>query len=353
MLATLDRGPRVVGENRDAVGETRGQRLVELGTLDVDHVAHAGDLARFAVVERVERAVEKRATQHHRGQCAGEIRIDAETAAAGDDVARIGDARRLADDVELFGFLQRRRIGRRIDACGTSRERAVRQRASIRCDHLPGFGAEFLGRKIPFLRGGLHQQPACGRAGFAQFLPRIRNVRTAAGALIAVAVRWSLVGVDIAIRKLDHAHERPIDVELFGDQHRQRRHHTLTDLARTRADDDAVVALDPNERADFGEIVAEQFGRKLVVRRTRETHADQQRAGRRQRDGEKATAAGVDRRCHFFAACSASDARWIARRMRGYVPQRHRLLIVAMSSSLGLGLRCSRSTAAMIWPAWQ
>src|SRR5262249_11413368 len=47
-------------------------------------------------------------------------------------------------------------------------------------------------------------------------------------------------------------------------------------------------------------------------------------------------------------------AKWIAWRMRWYVPQRHAFVTAALiSASEGLGCRCSRASALMIIPDWQ
>jgi len=52
---------------------------------------------------------------------------------------------------------------------------------------------------------------------------------------------------------------------------------------------------------------------------------------------------------------SPRAARWIARRIRGYVPQRQTSGSIAASicESLGAGFVASRAAAAMIIPAWQ
>src|SRR5205823_11401957 len=55
------------------------------------------------------------------------------------------------------------------------------------------------------------------------------------------------------------------------------------------------------------------------------------------------------RSCH--APCAA---RWMAARMRWYVPQRQMLVIaVSMSASVGCGVFASSAAAAMICPDWQ
>src|SRR5438093_12967406 len=50
-----------------------------------------------------------------------------------------------------------------------------------------------------------------------------------------------------------------------------------------------------------------------------------------------------------------SAARWTARRIRGYVPQRQMLPVSAssMSSSVGLGISLSSTAALIICPDWQ
>ncbi len=53
-----------------------------------------------------------------------------------------------------------------------------------------------------------------------------------------------------AVGKLLHADLVPAHVELFGNEHGQRRDHTLPDLAAARADDDAVVGVDAHEHAE-------------------------------------------------------------------------------------------------------
>ena len=58
-----------------------------------------------------------------------------------------------------------------------------------------------------------------------------------------------------------------------------------------------------------------------------------------------------------FAAppLAISAARWMARRMRGYVPQRQRLpdMASSMSASVGLAFIASRHAADISCPDWQ
>jgi len=50
-----------------------------------------------------------------------------------------------------------------------------------------------------------------------------------------------------------------------------------------------------------------------------------------------------------------SDALWTAARIRVYVPQRHKLPVMAVSISLsvGCGVFASNAAAVIICPAWQ
>src|SRR5439155_8855504 len=71
---------------------------------------------------------------------------------------------------------------------------------------------------------------------------------------------------------------------------------------------------------------------------------------------EEVATAEVEDLAHLappFAASSA--AAWIALRIRGYVPHRHRLpdMASSMSASVGRGVSRSSTAAAMIWPDWQ
>src|SRR6267154_475397 len=56
-----------------------------------------------------------------------------------------------------------------------------------------------------------------------------------------------------------------------------------------------------------------------------------------------------------FLSADNSAARWMARRMREYVPQRQIFPDIASSISLSVGLAFSfrRIAALMIWPDWQ
>ena len=220
-LAALHRGPRARRDHRDAVRERPGNRLARLGPVDADHVPDAGDLARVGVVERIDLGIELRCACDHREQHVGAIRVDAELRLAGRDLARVDRARRLADDLEVLGFLQWPRYGWRIDPGRILDELRVGQAAAVRRNDEARFGVQLAGRAIPLRRRGEHQQPARGRAGLAKILPAVRDVVAAACTLRAVLVRRALVGIDVAVRQLFDPNARPVDVELFCDEHRQ------------------------------------------------------------------------------------------------------------------------------------
>ncbi len=221
LLAALHRGPCARRDHGDAVRERPRDRLARFGPVDADHVLDAGDLARVGVVERIDLGIELRCACDHREQRVGAIRVDAELRLAGRDLARVDRARRLADDLEVLGLLEGPRFGRRIDLGRILDELRVREAATVGSDDEARFGVQLAGRAIPLRRCGEHEQPARGRAGLAQILPAVRDVVAAARTLRAVLVRRALVGVDVAVRQLFDADARPVDVEFFGDQHRQ------------------------------------------------------------------------------------------------------------------------------------
>ena len=62
-----------------------------------------------------------------------------------------------------------------------------------------------------------------------------------------------------------------------------------------------------------------------------------------------------DERRRLGPAASVPAAAWIAARIRGYVPQRHRfpLIHVSIFASSGAGSDSSSDTAASVCPGWQ
>src|SRR5436190_9325734 len=106
-------------------------------------------------------------------------------------------------------------------------------------------------------------------AGFAQLGPPIRHTRASTRALRTIARRESagLVALHDSIGELLDADLIPANVELFGDEHRQRSAHALPDLAAARADDDGVVGMNAHERAERHEA---RTGGSIVNCRERE-----------------------------------------------------------------------------------
>ena len=194
--------------------------------------------------------------------------------------------------------------------------------------HRAVLGAACRGVGAPGLRGGGDEHGPRGRAGLAQDVPRRAYAGAAAGRHAArPAGRILRDGADL--------HLGPIGVQLFGDQHRQRgviplAHFGLVD--RQRHD---VICADLEPR---------------VGRKRRHPAA----VGDSESDDEPGTNCPGDLKkvAPFHQASFA--ARWIAARMRWYVPQRQMLLIAAsISTSVGCGVRLSNAAAAMSWPDWQ
>ncbi len=108
-IPALERGPHVVGDDRDAGREVGGDRLAGLGARHDDHGTYARHGACRGVVEPRDVAVEVGAAQHDGRARLRLVDVDAVARAARDDLFRVDDAARLADDPILGGRLERHR----------------------------------------------------------------------------------------------------------------------------------------------------------------------------------------------------------------------------------------------------
>src|SRR5262249_52420014 len=115
-------------------------------------------------------------------------------------------------------------------------------------------------------------------------------------------------------------------------------------------DGDFAGLVDGEERIDFGE--DDGLRRRLrqrVIERACEREADDKRAG----TDERVAAGNPDVHGHLPPHVCA--ARWTARTMRAWVPQRQRFSASAflMSASLGLLFLARKAAACMIMPLMQ
>ena len=327
----LHRRPGRVGHDCHALPEMQGTRL----RLDPDDPAHAGDPLRARGVEPGQPMPEGR-MQHAGVQHAGRTGVHAVACAPGDDPGVLHSRHPRAHEPIARGILARR-LGRDGAAGGVRRERAVVGPAAARrmLDDAVGGGA-VLRCHAPARRRRLDQHPPGDGARGPERLPVVADPGAAAGELVAESRL-----VEIA---LDHPDPFPGHVELFGDDQWQRGLHALADLRILGDDRDPAVRSDLDEGAK----------RRTGYRRSRSGRGGEGAAQpARQGDGHQEPARGGGTRLHEFAAAHhvvSSAARWIADRMRWYVPQRQRLPESASSicASVGRGVARSSAAAAMI-----
>jgi hypothetical protein len=186
--------------------------------------------------------------------------VDAVAGLAAGLVGAVEAGEGLPDHAESARRLQcdRRRIGGR-DARGGLGELRITQTAVLRMDDLAGFGATLRGRHVP--AGGCRgdEQRARRRAAPAQGLPGVANARAAAGDLGAekrVRVRG---GIDGRLHDADLAR---VDLELFGDEHREGGVDVLAHLVAGTDQRNRPVATDLDPGIGLEEGVADGRGRR-------------------------------------------------------------------------------------------
>src|SRR4029453_19126986 len=158
-----------------------------------------------------------------------------------------------AENSPLLRVFERWLFGRKWECRCKWRELAVADRASVSMLHDAGFGVQFGDWHVPTLRGRGEQHLSHTRPWVAQIGPRIRNVRAAAGALLAILPSERAVGcAHDAERQRLNAQLRPVRLPLFGNDHRQRSFHALADFGRAGADESGAVFFDADEEADGG-----------------------------------------------------------------------------------------------------
>src|SRR2546425_1268444 len=152
-----------------------------------------------------------------------------------------------------------------------------------------------------------------------------------------------------------HLYFAPVSLELFDNQHRQGRVNALAHFGLTHNDGDAVVRADPHEsiwskygRSWRDSICAagiSQFGKIQTYQKTAaDCRASSEEVAPLHYRGHSAPPSPL-----------IAAARWIAWRIRGYVPQRQIFPVMAssMSLSVGFAFSASKTAALMIWPDWQ
>jgi len=223
-------GSRVPLRVRRSEALLRGERVIGHYRHDVierDDLTHAGHCFRLRFVYGDQLSAEARRLRQYGELHPRQARINAELRAAVHLASAIETSMRRSDELERAGFLQRDLLGDRHFGGGID-ERTVGQRASgARVDDDSFLRAT--GRRIdlPALRGGRHQHDARSCTGLTQRTVKTANRFGGAGHLDAYRrIRIELVvGGSVLDRDLVD-----IDLELFRDQHRQRRERALAHL---------------------------------------------------------------------------------------------------------------------------
>ena len=277
---SLQGGPRGIGDDGDAMHHaerpTRGR--------DAHDVADAGYGTGAGLVDARDRTAERR-TLHDRMEHPRHFDVDAVACLPGDDVVRIHRAHARAQQAKARRNLERDGLRRCGPTRGVGGELAIRQRAPAR-RVVYGAARRRKARDLDVparCRFG-NEQCARGRANLPETGPASHDGAAAAGELCASQRR-----VEIG---LSHRHPIPVDVELLGDQHRQRGLHALPDLGIRRRDDHRSVDADlhPRVQRSGGDLSVERRAAvsvtKLVAvpvrpQLTRRPDPDQQPAAHR------------------------------------------------------------------------
>ena len=248
----------------------------------------------------------------------------------------------LGDRLQLFGFQLRHFLRNLREGGDFAVGHAAVRRLVQNCAGLRG---QFGERHAPAAGGRLHQHAAglcaCHAAGHpvaAHADAGDDHLRTQHGMI-----------VDRIDRRGLHLHLRPVRVQLFGDDERNRCVDALAHLGGRVDDGDRPVGGDAHVGVDSATGAGGQRP-DAGVEPKRESEREAGGAGKHGAAGQ--AAAGHVRRGH---GQPSFDARSMALAMRGYAPQRHRLpsMCWTICSRVGFGVFASSSAAFMIWPDWQ
>jgi hypothetical protein len=249
---------------------------------DLNDVADAGNGLGFVGVEARHLAAEHRTLHDARDQHARPLHVEAELGCAVDLRGDVETRQRLTEDLEVLGIFQRDVLWHR-QRRGLVGQRAVFHATSTRpMDDFAFFRRQAVLEDVPGLRGGGDEHRARGRAGLAQDLPHPADAVAAGGQLRAAEIRVAELRIGRRPLVLDPA---PVGVELFGEEHRHRRHDALAHLELRQHDRDVVIGanLYPDVRLEE----ARGSGRAVRSDQIREISTDDQPAARGGADLQK------------------------------------------------------------------
>jgi hypothetical protein len=335
---------------------------------DDERVLDAAQRLHVIEIRRRGARADRRRFRERGEQHARDALIDAEQRLSAHELRVVDSGDTRAEQAEVLLRLQRdaRGVGHR-QRRGDFGELAVgRAAVAGRMAHRARLRRQLGRRHVPVLRSRGDEHRARRRAGLAQRVVIHRDRQRAAGELRAVLGR-----ID---DRLAHFDVLPIGVELFGDDHRQRRLDALADVGILRVQHDLPVGLDLHVRIRVERRAAARLRLRLrLPRALRQRDREHEPAACEARELDETAAAqargflgalrvqllherrqiDAHRAPPFFAIFAA--ALWIALRIRVYVPQRQRFAAMSrsMSSSVGFGFWASNAVARIICPAWQ
>ena len=216
-------------------------------------------------------------------------------------------------------------------------------------DHA-GLGRHLVDGDAPLLGRRLAEHLARGGAGLPQGLEMVADAAApAVGLLAGDGVR---VEGRVGRRGLD-PDAVPVGVELVRDDHGHRGHRALAHLGDRVDDGHDAVAIDAEP------LVGREDARALGVRQEAVQERQPEPDDEPGADGEPAleqrAAARTRVRGHHAPPRASVAARWMAARIRWYVPQRQMFpaMAASISSSVGFVFWARSAAADMSWPDWQ
>ena len=241
-VAALRGLPISVGHDGHAFGATI-QRHAQ-------HGLHALDGARRAVVHRGKARAEHRRASDHGRQLTGQANVDTKILLPAALGARVETRSRAADDAEILRVLQRDLLGHRQRHGGLG-QFAVTQLAAIRAQHRAGLRAQRGHVHLPARCGGTEQHGPRACAELAILRKTVLDRMGAAGEVNAE----ERVNVGAVVRAVPAAHQAPVGVEFFRQDHRQCGLHALSELQPVDRHRDFAIGGDLHEgRRLFGRL---------------------------------------------------------------------------------------------------
>ena len=206
------------------------------------HRLHAFHGARRAVIHRSKARAEYWRASDHGRQLTGQANVDTKTLLPAALGACVETRSRAADDAEILRVLQRDLLGHRLRHRGLG-QFAVTQLAAIRAQHGACLRAQGGDVHLPARCGGTEQHGACACTEFAILRKTVLDRIGTAGEVNAEA----RVDIGTVVRAMPAAHQAPVGVEFFSQDHRQCGLHALSELQPVDRHRDFAIGGDLHE----------------------------------------------------------------------------------------------------------